>query len=299
MLLSIEGLKFNLGKFQLSVDRLDIPKGRNFLMGANGSGKTTLMRIICGIYQPSTGAMSLNNIPLNHLPSWERRISYIPQDLMLFPNMSVERNLRFSIDHGRGNEDIYRQLVPELELQSLLDRKPAELSGGQAQRVAVARAIISDPELVLMDEPLSMQDQLSRLSILSKLTGLMESYSFSIIYVTHDQTDLDFGFDTLTFINNGNMVETVRSLSDISHVSSRSMLRFGNTVRLDGNYYDVTDSSIIFSDSSGYDFQYWANSEYYIYKVRIDQNEYFLRSSRSPEGSFINFEYKKMKQMDP
>jgi len=299
MLLSIEDLKFSFGKFQLSVDRLDIPKGRNFIMGSNGSGKTTLMKLICGIYQPSAGAMSLNNMSLDRLPSWERRISYIPQDLMLFPNMSVERNLRFSIDHGRGNDDIYKQLVSELDLHSLLDRKPAELSGGQAQRVAVARAIISDPELVLMDEPLSMQDQLSRLSILSKLRDLMESYSFSIIYVTHDQTDLDFGFDTLTFVNNGKVVETVRSLNDISHVSSRSMLRFGNTVRLDGNYYEVTDSSIIFSDSTGYDFQYWVNSEYYIYQVRIDHDEYFLRSSKPPEGSLMNFDYKEMKKMNP
>ncbi|MGC8505491.1 MAG: ATP-binding cassette domain-containing protein [Thermoplasmata archaeon] len=299
MLLSIDHLRFELGKFRISVEKLEFPGGRNFLMGPNGSGKTTLMKLICGIFNPSEGSIEMNGESLVHKPPWERKISYIPQDLLLFPNMNVEKNLRFSINHGGGNDEIYRQLISELDLKELLDRKTTELSGGQAQRVAVARAIISDPDLVLMDEPLSMQDQVSRLSILSKLKDLMEDYSFSIIYVTHDQTDLDFGFDSLTFMNGGRVVESVKSVMEISHVSSRSMLRFGNTIVFNGDYYEVTDGSIYFSNSEGYVFRHWENPEYHVYLVRIDQHDYFLRLRKPPDGNLINFEFGKMKRMEP
>jgi ABC-type sugar transport system ATPase subunit len=299
MLLSIEDLSFTLGKFKISVENLDIPSGRNFVMGRNGSGKTTLMKLISGIFTPTEGRIEMNGESVIEKPSWERKISYIPQDLLLFPNMNVEKNLRFSIDHGSGNDGIYRQLISELDLKGLLDRKPTELSGGQAQRVAVARAIISDPDIVLMDEPLSMQDQASRLSILSRLRELMEKYSFSIIYVTHDQTDLDFGFDTLTFMNDGQVVESVKSMNEISHVSSRSMLRFGNTIMLNGEYYEVNDESFSFSERNGYLFRHWENQEYHVYLVRIDQNEYFLRSYRLPDGNLINFHLDRMKKMEP
>jgi ABC-type sugar transport system ATPase subunit len=298
MLLSIDNLKFDLGKFKLRVEHVDIPAGRNFVMGHNGSGKTTLLKLICGIYNLSDGSIEMNGALLNHIPPWERKISYIPQELMLFPNMSVEKNLRFSIEHGKGNGEIYRQLVSELNISELLGRRPAELSGGQAQRVALARAVISDPDIVLMDEPLSMQDQASRLSILSHLKGLMEKYSFSIIYVTHDQTDLDFGFDSLTFMDMGRVIETVKGLEEISHMTSMSMLRFGNAITVDGSYYEVNDDSIYFSDRNGYGFQYWKNPDYYIYQIKIDREEFFIRSTKPPLGKLINFDHGKMRRMN-
>jgi molybdate/tungstate transport system ATP-binding protein len=287
MQLSIRGLKYRRGSFALSVEHLDLPSGKHFIMGPNGSGKTTLLKNVCGILRPDSGSILLDGVPSEDRKSWERHVAYIPQDLLLFPGMSVEKNLMFPVRHAGGSLEIFHDMVKSMGLEDILQRRADQISGGQAQRVAVARAVISAPSLLLMDEPLSMQDQSARIWILSRLDDLMKKYSFSIIYVTHDQSDLDFGYDSVTFMDAGHITESVTSLSQLQEASSVAMLHYGNMVRINGNYYLASDESIGFSDSGGYGYRWWKSPDYSVLLASIGGEEYFIKTSRTPDGKYL------------
>ncbi len=290
MQLSIRNLQYRRSGFSLSIDRLDLSSGKHFIMGANGSGKTTLMKIICGILSPESGSLMFDGVASERKKPWERHVAYIPQDLLLFPGMSVEKNLTFPVRHAAGSMDIYHDMVELMELKDLLQRRAGQISGGQAQRVAVARAIISRPSLLLMDEPLSMQDQSSRVLILSRLDSLMKKYSFSVLYVTHDRSDLDFGFDSITFMESGRIIENVSSMDEIKQMSSASMIQYSNIVAIDGQYYRADDNAIGFSNLNGYEYKWWKSLEYNVILLSIGSEEYFLRTSRTPDGKFITLD---------
>ncbi|MCW6169191.1 MAG: ABC transporter ATP-binding protein [Thermoplasmatales archaeon] len=290
MLLSIENLTFSFPGFDIDIPHLELPSGKNFIMGPNGSGKTTLLKVINGLYRQHTGNIELNGKIINDVPTWKRQISYVPQNLLLFPHLSVRKNLLFSVDHGNGKMEIFDEIVEDLQLKDLLDRKTDEISGGQSQRVALARSIISSPSLVLLDEPLSMQDISTRLYMLSKLDDLMGKYSFSVIYVTHNQSDLDFGFDSVTFIHAGRVVESVKSLEDIKNVVSKTMFNDGNVVQIGQEYYTLDERSIYFSDKPGLTYRFWKGLSYNVYALNIDGKEYFLKLSLMPSGKYMNFD---------
>lgn len=287
MQLSIRDLKYRRGSFTLSIHQMDLPSGKHFIMGPNGSGKTTLLKNVCGILHPDSGSILLDGVASEDRKPWERHVAYIPQDLLLFPGMSVEKNLKFPILHGGGSMDIFHDMVESMGLKDILQRRADQISGGQAQRVALSRAIISAPSLLLMDEPVSMQDQSARTWILSRLDDLMKKYSFSIIYVTHDQSDLDFGYDSLTFMHAGRITESVTSLSQLHEATSVAMLHYGNMVRIGGNYYLASDDSIMFSDSGGYGYRWWKSPDYNVLLVSIDGEEYFIKTSRTPDAKYL------------
>ncbi len=297
MQLSIRNLRYRRSGFTLSIDQLDLPSGKHFFMGPNGSGKTTLMKIICGILSPESGSLMLDGVPSETKRTWERRVAYIPQDLLLFPGMSVEKNLTFPVRYAGGSMDIFHDMVRLMDLGDLLQRRVDQISGGQAQRVAVARAIISKPSLLLMDEPLSMQDQSSRILILSRLDDLMKQYSFSVIYVTHDRSDLDFGFDSITFMEAGEILENISSLDEIKQMSSASMIQYSNIVALDGQYYRADDDAIGFSNLKGYEYRWWKSLEYTVLLVSIGDEEYFLRTSRTPNAKFLVLDSRMLKPL--
>ena len=298
MQLSIRGLRYRRGNFTLSIDELDLPSGKHFIMGKNRSGKTTLLKNVCGILRPDSGRILLDGVPSEGRKSWERHVAYIPQDLLLFPGMSVEKNLLFPIRHAGGSMDIFHDMVESMGLKDILQRRADQISGGQAQRVAVARAIISAPSLLLMDEPLSMQDQSARIWILSRLDDLMKKYSFSIIYVTHDQSDLDFGYDSVTFMNAGRITESVSSLDQLHQATSASMLHYGNMVRINGSHYLAGDESISFSDSGGYGYRWWKSLDYNVLLASIDGGEYFIKTSRTPDGKYLVLNPELMKPLE-
>ncbi|MEM0157159.1 MAG: ABC transporter ATP-binding protein [Thermoplasmataceae archaeon] len=287
MQLSIRDLRYRRGSFTLSIDQMDLPAGKHFIMGPNGSGKTTLLKNVCGILRPDSGSILLDGVASEGRKSWERHIAYIPQDLLLFPGMSVEKNLLFPVRHAGGSMEIFHDMVEIMGLKDLLQRRADQISGGQAQRVALARAIISAPSILLMDEPLSMQDQPARIWILSRLDDLMKKYSFSIIYVTHDQSDLDFGYDSVTFLESGRIIESVSSLSQLREAASVSMLHYGNMVRIQDHYYLAGDDSIGFSDSGGYGYRWWKSLDYNVLLASIDGREYFIKTSRTPDAKYL------------
>jgi molybdate transport system ATP-binding protein len=164
------------------------------LFGPSGAGKTTLLEAIAGIRKPARGEIVVGGVTLFSsskrvdVPPRHRRIGYVPQDALLFPHMSVRGNLLFG---ARSSRLELASVVEMLEIASLLDRRPQGLSGGERQRVALGRALMTHPALLLMDEPLAAVDRERRERILPYVMRVRRELHVPLIYVTHDRNELD------------------------------------------------------------------------------------------------------------
>ena len=170
-------------------------KEKEFLIfvGPSGCGKSTTLRMIAGLEQISSGELWIGDILANFLEPGERNLSMVFQNYALYPNMSVYKNIAFSLEiRGVEKKEVdrrVREVAELLELTEVLDRRPKALSGGQRQRVAIGNAIIRNPEVLLMDEPLSNLDAKLRSQMRVELAKLHKKLGNTIIYVTHDQTE--------------------------------------------------------------------------------------------------------------
>ena len=173
---------------------LDIAEGEFLtLLGPSGSGKTTTLMMLAGFETPTNGEIYLDGDPISSIPPHKRGIGMVFQNYALFPHLSVYENLAFPLKVRKiSNEIIDEKVNKTLEMVSLGDfgmRMPAQLSGGQQQRVAVARSLVFDPKLVLMDEPLGALDKNLRESMQYELKHIHESLGVTVVYVTHDQSE--------------------------------------------------------------------------------------------------------------
>lgn len=163
------------------------------LFGPSGSGKTSLLEAIAGIRRPDAGEIRIGDRLLFssekriNLPARERHIGYVPQDALLFPNMNVTANIAYG---SRSNEGL-DALVQILDLRELLDRGVNKLSGGEKQRVAIARALMTRPSILLLDEPLAGVDRERRDVILPYILRIRRELHVPLIYVTHDEAELN------------------------------------------------------------------------------------------------------------
>jgi molybdate transport system ATP-binding protein len=185
------------GTFHLAA-RFEAGDGVTALFGPSGSGKTTILNLIAGLTRPNRGTISLNGSPLVDtdravfVPKHKRRMGLVYQDAQLFPHLTVGQNLEF----GRwfaplGSDSLAVDAVVEtLGISSLLDRRPARLSGGEKQRVALARALLSAPKLLLMDEPLSGLDHDRKQEIMLLIERTRDQFRVPIIYVSHAQDEV-------------------------------------------------------------------------------------------------------------
>ena len=173
---------------------LDIPDG-DFMVfvGPSGSGKSTALRMIAGLEDITSGVVRIGDRVVNDLPPKDRDIAMVFQNYALYPHMTVEDNLAFSLQLHKVSKAEQQQRVAEvarmLSLEPFLKRKPAALSGGQRQRVAMGRAIVRDPQAFLMDEPLSNLDAKLRVSTRAQLAALHDRLGVTTVYVTHDQIE--------------------------------------------------------------------------------------------------------------
>jgi molybdate transport system ATP-binding protein len=168
------------------------------LFGASGAGKTSLVNMIAGLLRPDRGTIAIDGETLDdtakgiHVPVYRRRIGYVFQDARLFPHLDVRQNL----DYGRrmnhlADDDAQRKRVTELlDIGHLLDRRPGKLSGGERQRVALGRALLSKPRLLLLDEPLGALDEGRRAEILPYLMRLRDEARVPMVYVSHDAAEM-------------------------------------------------------------------------------------------------------------
>ncbi len=163
------------------------------LVGPSGCGKSTVLRMIAGLEEISSGELYIDDVLVNDIAPKDRDIAMVFQNYALYPHMSIYENMGFGLKLRKMSKDQIKKNVDEaakiLGLQDLLDRKPKELSGGQRQRVALGRAIVRDPKVFLMDEPLSNLDAKLRVQTRAELSKLHLRLATTFIYVTHDQTE--------------------------------------------------------------------------------------------------------------
>jgi multiple sugar transport system ATP-binding protein len=173
---------------------LDIRKGEFLvLVGPSGCGKTTTLRMLAGLERPTYGTIQIGGRVINRVSSKDRNIALVFQSYALYPHMTVKENLAFGMKARREPRARIRARVQEvaqtLDVVELLNRRPAELSGGQRQRVALGRALIREPDVFLMDEPLSNLDAALRVQMRAELARLHERLGITTVYVTHDQVE--------------------------------------------------------------------------------------------------------------
>jgi multiple sugar transport system ATP-binding protein len=179
-----------------AVDSLDltVPDGEVMvLLGPTGCGKSTVLRLIAGLDEPTEGEVLLGDRPVHTLPSRDRGVAMVFQDYGLYPHFTVAENIAFPLRVHHVDDSTQMRRVREvadlLGLAELLHRKPGQLSGGQRQRVAMGRAIVREPEVFLLDEPMSNLDAAVRESLRTDLRGLIDTLRVTTFYVTHDQTE--------------------------------------------------------------------------------------------------------------
>ncbi|NHQ75174.1 ABC transporter ATP-binding protein [Roseovarius gahaiensis] len=173
---------------------LSMPKGEFLTMlGPSGSGKTTCLMMLAGFETATHGEIKLDGRPINNIPPHKRGIGMVFQNYALFPHMTVAENLSFPLEVRKiGKSDREGKVKRALDMVQMGDfggRRPAQLSGGQQQRIALARALVFEPELVLMDEPLGALDKQLREHMQFEITNLAHELGITVVYVTHDQTE--------------------------------------------------------------------------------------------------------------
>ena len=181
------------------------------LVGPSGCGKTTALRMVAGLEKITGGEISIGDRIVNHLTPKERNIAMVFQNYALYPHMTVEQNLAFSLKlHHLPKDEIKRRVgnaAKILEIEQLLQRKPKALSGGQRQRVAMGRAIVREPDAFLMDEPLSNLDAKLRVQMRAEIHQLQRRLSTTTIYVTHDQVEAMTMGDRVAVMNAGHLLQ--------------------------------------------------------------------------------------------
>ncbi|MFC6856562.1 molybdenum ABC transporter ATP-binding protein [Marivibrio halodurans] len=197
-------------RFALSV-RFEAPGGVTALFGRSGAGKSSLVEMIAGLMRPDRGRIAVGGRPLFDsragidLPPEKRRVGYVFQDARLFPHMTVRRNLLYGQWAGgrRQGAMTLEAVCRLLDIETLLDRRPGALSGGETQRVAIGRALLSDPALLLMDEPLASLDAPRKAEILPFLERLVHETGLPVVYVSHAMEEVIRLADTMALIDDG------------------------------------------------------------------------------------------------
>jgi len=217
--LEVRGLSLRLGAFALvGVDLSCEPGEYHVLIGPTGCGKTTAVKALLGLHSGVQGSIQLGGEQLADQPPERRRMGYVPQRQRLFPHLDVEGNLRFGIA-GRGGEDageLLHRLVDLLDIRHLLRRRVGQLSGGERQKVALARALGSQPDLVLLDEPFSALDEGSRRRLWLELRAVFSELGTTVIHITHSLEEASAMGDSLSVMLEGRIAQQgpVRAVLD-------------------------------------------------------------------------------------
>jgi multiple sugar transport system ATP-binding protein len=215
-----EGVRKTFGGKVVAVDDVDLKVADGefvVLLGPSGCGKTTLLRCLAGLETVDAGRVMIGDRDATDLAPRRRKIAMVFQSYAVFPHMRVRDNIAFGLRMQREKSATIAERVASaaglLHIEELLDRYPAQLSGGQRQRVAVARAIATKADVLLMDEPLSNLDALLRMEMRAELKGLLQELDATTIYVTHDQVEALSMGDRIAVMNAGRIVQVDNPLA--------------------------------------------------------------------------------------
>ena len=215
MNLVFHNVRLRLGTMELAVDGT-FEKPATALFGPSGAGKTSILELVAGLRKPEAGRIELDGRVLADVsrrifvPARERGVGYIPQDLALFPHLTVAKNIDYGRKPSESSGPSREKLCQVLEIEPLLGRSPASLSGGEKQRVAVARALLASPRILLFDEPLASLDQDLKDRILPYLELIRQEFAIPMVYVTHSAAEVFRLCEEVAIVQQGRLVKQGR-----------------------------------------------------------------------------------------
>jgi molybdate transport system ATP-binding protein len=233
MKLSLQNIRRRQGTFELQID-LEISGQAIGIFGPSGAGKTSLLELVAGLRRPNQGRIAVDDFVLTDVAgrlfiSPEKRgTGYVPQDLALFPHLSVRKNILYGCDRGTDSSATidFDAIVEVLEIGSLLGFSVAQLSGGQKQRVAFARALLAQPRLLLLDEPLVGLDHELKRKIIPCLQSIRDEFRLPMLYVSHSPDEVIALCDRVIVLHAGRCV-TVSSPAEIFQAATSMRLKPG------------------------------------------------------------------------
>ncbi|MBN1962386.1 MAG: ABC transporter ATP-binding protein [Deltaproteobacteria bacterium] len=236
-MIEICNLSLELQEFHLRQINLTIKEGEYFvLLGPTGAGKSVLLECIVGLYRHHQGQILLDGIDVTRLYPEERNIGYVPQDYAIFPNMTVAENLAYGLKaHQIPKAIIIKKvnaMLARLGLDKLAHRYPEKLSGGERQRVALGRALVTEPRLLLLDEPLCALDENTRVDLASSLNKLQRSVNGTFLHVCHNLEEAIDVADRIAIMNNGQLEQIGTPKEILSRPNSLFVAKFTRTRNL-------------------------------------------------------------------
>ncbi len=239
---SLKGVNKSFGKVEVIRDvDLEINDGEFVVfVGPSGCGKSTLLRLISGLENLSSGEIYIADRPVMDLPPSKRGIAMVFQSYALYPHMTVFHNMAFSLDlEGKNKKEIRERVEAAakiLQMEHLLDRRPAALSGGQRQRVAIGRAIVRNPDVFLFDEPLSNLDAALRHDTRVEIAKLHRQLEATTIYVTHDQVEAMTLADKIVVLKDGEVMQVGAPMELFHHPANEFVAGFLGSPKM--NFFD-------------------------------------------------------------
>ena len=236
---------------------LNIGKGEFLTMlGPSGSGKTTCLMMLAGFETATHGEIKLDGRPINQVPPHKRGIGMVFQNYALFPHMTVGENLAFPLEvRGMGKSDReakVKRALDMVQMYSFINRRPSQLSGGQQQRIALARAVVFDPSLVLMDEPLGALDKQLREHMQFEIKHLHESLGITVVYVTHDQGEALTMSDRVAVFNDGRIQQLAPPADLYERPDNSFVAQFiGENNKLPGTIEELADGKALVRLATG------------------------------------------------
>src|SRR5439155_3612694 len=247
--LELKGVRKAFGSTLILDDVSLSLESREFIafLGPSGSGKSTLLRIIAGLETADAGEVWLEGRRIDTLPPGQRDIAMVFQHYALYPHMSVRENMAFGLRNAKVPRDEIDRRVDDaarvLEITPLLDRKPGEMSGGQRQRVAIGRALVKQPKLFLLDEPLSNLDAALRLRTRVELAQLKQKVDAAVIMVTHDQAEAMTLADRIVVMHDRRIQQVCRPLEIYSRPANVFVAQFVGSPAMTLAYSQLVDSA--------------------------------------------------------
>ena len=215
--LSIKNMDLSFHKKDL---KISILRGLNLkvkagdfiaITGASGSGKTSLLRAICGLESPSNGEIILDNLILFNneisLPTEKRNIGLVVQEKVLFPHLTAKENIEFGISNKKDKKQLSIEMMERLKIINLAEKYPHELSGGESQRVALARSIVIKPKLLMFDEPFTGLDKELKIKIYPEIKSILQESKITSLMVTHDLNEVKALADKCFYLESGKLAE--------------------------------------------------------------------------------------------
>jgi len=233
-MIEINDLSIDLGEFHLRDIDLTVNDGEYMVvLGPTGAGKTVLVECIAGIHQPDSGTIVVDGADVTRLYPEERNIGYVPQDYALFPNMTVRKNIAYGLETRRREKaeiDVrVRQMMDSLGISHLQHRLPYNLSGGERQRTALGRALITEPRILLLDEPLSALDENLRGELAGELVRIQRSVSGTFLHICHSFEEAADVADRIAIMHEGRIAQAGTIAEVMAQPASLFIAQFTRT----------------------------------------------------------------------